>query len=169
MPSDANRTASSRCSALRSASGSGDTRGAADAAVAASKAAQANAAKRARIQRTATLSAAHFQHRAAEEAVNAVEIDDDRDALAVLVLVALEWVCAVVHLGADGFVAVDVCAAAQRHERASGGLEVAVHQRHGRILRDRLEQSAFRIAHPDRELLVAIRLRAAAVRDLRRV
>ena len=59
-------------------------------------------------------SAPHFELRAAEEAFDAVEIDDQRAALAVLVLVALERVCVLVDVAADGVAAVDAGSADEK-------------------------------------------------------
>src|ERR1044071_7622832 len=110
----------------------------------------------------------HLQPRAAEESFDGVEIDDQRHAFALRIAAALDLVRAFVHEAPRVRAVVDVRAAAERHEAAVVRIEVAVDQGHRGILADGPEHSALRIAHPDRKLRGAVRLRAAAVRELRR-
>src|SRR6185312_16577128 len=113
-------------------------------------------------------SAAHLQHGAKEKSVDAVEVDDERQPLAVLVEIAFELGRAVVDLPPHGFRIVDSPAAAEADERLRIRAHLPVEKGdvrpaalHGR------ENAALGIAHPDRELRVAEYLRAAAERQLR--
>src|SRR5262245_4539634 len=77
-------------------------------------------------------SALHLQQRAAEKTLDAVELDDHRIALAVLVLPLLVHMGGLVDPLARDFALVDASFASKNHEIATVHSEVAIDQRHGR-------------------------------------
>src|SRR5688572_1642327 len=117
--------------------------------------------------RRPTESALHLEQRAAEETLDAVEIDDQRVALAVLVLPLLERMGTLVDALARRFAPIDASFASKNHEIATVRPKVAVDQGHRRILFHAVENRAVGHAHPNGERRVAIRLSAAAKRELR--
>src|SRR5262245_37391472 len=118
--------------------------------------------------RTDAPSATHLQHTdSGDEAVHAVEIDDERNTTLILVEILLHLRRIPVHGPTHGIRIVDAPAPVESHESLRGRIEIAVEQHEVGILADRLENSTLRIAHPDGELRIAVDLHTAAEGKMR--
>src|SRR5579859_388960 len=113
----------------------------------------------------AALLALHLHAPARNETVDPVEIDDQGHAFALAIGVLLGLRRVLIHRVAHGVAAVEVAAPLEVEHHAR--LRVAVQQGEARVVRQRPLQAALRVAHPDRQLVTAVDLRAAAEREVR--